>query len=194
MKYVARGVHVSKDGGGVILYAPALKADGIPRGLSPDGVPYDEEVGVDYSEAMIRLASALRKGMTKEQLRRYGNFVDNYGNVSDALKAEEFLAELFADIAEGMVDIKFHKGIISGWVRFVQENLVGRGIEVSTPVLQDVASGIRDAAAFFAEGEGGAQAALTNVFDRAGELRFGLRREGLAARLEVRTQPHASGA
>lgn len=185
---VSRGVHVSRDGGTMVLYAPALKTNtGYHEGFHQMVYRMMKGDGVDRGEAMLRLASALRRGMTKRQLQRYGNFLNQYGQLTDAGRAEEFLAELWSDITDGEVDIQFHKGIVSGWLRFVNQGLARKGLKVSgAPVLQDVVTGLKDAAEFFALGEGGAQESLSLAFDAAGKLRPGLNREGLLNRLELR--------
>ena len=190
---LSRGMHISKDGGTVVLYAPALKTNtGYHEGFHQAVYRQMLKDGVNRGEAMIRLASALRRGMTKAQLAKYGNFVNKYGNVSEALKAEEFLAEVFSDMADGEVDIQFHKGIVSGFARFVKQALSAKGVKMTnTPVLQDVVNGLRDAAEYFSEGEGGAQGALTAVLDASGRLRPGLGREGLLNRLELRRHRNA---
>ena len=190
---LSRGMHISRDGGTVVLYAPALKTNtGYHEGFHQAVYRQMLKDGVDRGEAMIRLASALRRGMTKAQLAKYGDFVNQYGNVTEALKAEEFLAEVFSDMADGMVDIKFHKGIVSGFARFVQQGLSLKGVKMTnTPVLQDVANGLRDAAEYFSEAEGGAQGALAAVLEASGRLRPGLGREGLANRLELRRHRNA---
>jgi len=190
---LSRGMHISRDGGTVVLYAPALKTNtGYHEGFHQSVYRQMLKDGVDRGEAMIRLASALRRGMTKAQLAKYGDFVNQYGNVSEALKAEEFLAEVFSDMADGEIDIKFHKGIVSGFARFVKQALSVKGVKMTnTPVLQDVANGLRDAAEYFSEGEGGAQGALAAVLEASGRLRPGLGREGLANRLELRRHRNA---
>ena len=190
---LSRGMHISRDGGTVVLYAPALKTNtGYHEGFHQSVYRQMLKDGVNRGEAMIRLASALRRGMTKAQLAKYGDFVNQYGNVSEALKAEEFLAEVFSDMADGEIDIQFHKGIVSGFARFVKQALSAKGVKMTnTPVLQDVANGLRDAAEYFSEGEGGAQGALAAVLEASGRLRPGLGREGLANRLELRRHRNA---
>ena len=190
---LSRGMHISRDGGTVVLYAPALKTNtGYHEGFHQSVYRQMLKDGVNRGEAMIRLASALRRGMTKAQLAKYGNFVNEYGNVSEALKAEEFLAEVFSDMADGEIDIQFHKGIVSGFARFVKQALSAKGVKMTnTPVLQDVANGLRDAAEYFSEGEGGAQGALAAVLDASGTLRPGLGIEGVLNRRELRRHRNA---
>ena len=190
---LSRGMHISRDGGTVVLYAPALKSNtGYHEGFHQSVYRQMLKDGVNRGEAMIRLASALRRGMTKAQLAKYGNFVNQYGNVSEALKAEEFLAEVFSDMADGEIDIQFHKGIVSGFASFVKQALSAKGVKMTnTPVLQDVANGLRDAAEYFSEGEGGAQGALGAVLEASGRLRPGLGIEGVLNRRELRRHRNA---
>ena len=194
---VSHGIHIPSDGGKIVLYAPALKANtAYHEGFHQMVFRMMQKSGVDRSSAMIRLASVIRKGMSPELLEKYGSFVGMYKDpndpFNDALLAEEFLAEVFGDLAEGTIDIKFQKGIVSSFLQFLNQALKERNIRVTgTPLTQDIAVAIRDAANAFRTGEGGAQENILLAFDAADNIVLTPGLEALRAKLEVRRQTKA---
>ena len=194
---VSLGIHIPSDGGKIVLYAPALKANtAYHEGFHQMVFRMMQKSGVDRSSAMIRLASVIRKGMSPELLEKYGSFVGMYKDpndpFNDALLAEEFLAEVFGDLAEGTIDIKFQKGIVSSFLQFLNQALKERNIRVTgTPLTQDIAVAIKDAANAFRTGEGGAQENILLAFDAADNIVLTPGLEALRAKLEVRRQTKA---
>ena len=192
---VSRGVHVSVTRKGdpsstapskIILYVPALKAN----------TAYHEgfhqlvyrALGGDKDAAMIRLSSAIRRGMPKLLLARYNNLLSQYKNLSEAELAEEFLAEVYADMANGTIGVEYHKGVISGAVKFLNEFLVAKGIKIKTsPTILDVMSMVEDAAALMGRGETGSGKLISEALEGAKSLRPGyLTREGRTSNRELR--------
>ena len=189
---VSLGIHIPSDGGKIVLYAPALRANtAYHEGFHQMVYRMMQKSGVDRGAAMIRLASVIRKGMSPELLEKYGSFVGMYKDpndpFNDALLAEEFLAEVFGDLADGAIDIKFQKGIVSSFLQFLNQALKERNIRVTgTPLTQDIAVAIKDAANAFRAGEGGAQENILLAFDAADNIVLTPGLEALRAKLEVR--------
>ena len=136
---ISRGVHVSEDAGKIVLYAPALKANTAYH----EGFHQMVYRALDDGDgsALIKLASAVRRGMPRQMLEYYGRFLnqETYQNKSEAEVAEEFLAEVYSDLTMGAIQVEYQKGIISGFVKFLNDALASKGINIkASPTVVDL--------------------------------------------------------